>query len=80
LVPRRDGDPDRRRPDVPLAAVDHEGEFLDMLVQHQRDSRATLRLMRKLAKKQEFGSKLLITDKLRSYAATFPASATDLPS
>jgi transposase-like protein len=31
-------------------AVDHEGEVLDMLVQRQRDSRAALRLMRKLLK------------------------------
>jgi putative transposase len=33
-------------------AVDHEGEVLDMLVQRRRDSRAALRLMRKLLKKQ----------------------------
>src|SRR6516165_4147487 len=35
-------------------AVDHEGEVLDMLVQRRRDSRAALRLMRKLLKKQGF--------------------------
>jgi transposase-like protein len=29
-------------------AVDHEGEVLDVLVQSRRDSRAALRLMRKL--------------------------------
>src|SRR3954452_13645370 len=52
-------------------AVDHEGEVLDMLVQHRRDSRATLRLMRKLLKKQGFAPKLLVTDKLRSYASAF---------
>ena len=52
-------------------AVDHEGEVLDMLVQRRRDSRAALRLMRKLLKKQGFAAKLLITDKLRSYAAAF---------
>jgi putative transposase len=33
-------------------AVDHEGEVLDRLVQRWRDSRAALRLMRKLLKKQ----------------------------
>jgi putative transposase len=33
-------------------AVDHEGEVLDMLVQHRRDARTALRLMRKLLKKQ----------------------------
>jgi putative transposase len=31
-------------------AVDHEGEVLDMLVQHGRDTRAALRLMSKLLK------------------------------
>ena len=52
-------------------AVDHEGEVLDMLVQRRRDSRAALRLMRKLLKKQGFAPKLLVTDKLRSYGAAF---------
>jgi putative transposase len=52
-------------------AVDHEGEVLDMLVQCRRDTRAALRLMRKLLKKQGFAPKLLATDKLRSYAAAF---------
>src|SRR5216110_2190880 len=52
-------------------AVDHEGEILDMLVQRRRDCRAALRLMRKLLKKQGFAPKLLVTDKLRSYAAAF---------
>ena len=42
-----------------------------MLVQRRRDSRAALRLMRKLPKKQGFAPKLLVTDKLRSYAAAF---------
>jgi transposase-like protein len=35
--------------------------------------------MRKLLKKQGFAPKLLVTDKLRSYASAFPASATELP-
>ena len=52
-------------------AVDHEGEVLDMLVQRRRDTRAALRLMRKLLKKQGFAPKLLVTDKLRSYASAF---------
>src|SRR5215467_10810648 len=50
-------------------AVDHEGEVLDMLVQRRHDTRAALRLMRKLLKKQGFAPKLLVTDKLRSYAS-----------
>src|SRR5258708_7315839 len=52
-------------------AVDREGEVLDMLVQGRRDSRAALRLMRKLLKKQGFVPKLLVTDKLRSYGSAF---------
>src|SRR5258706_3289430 len=52
-------------------AVDHEGEVLDVLVQRRRDGRAALRLMRKLLKKQGFVPKLLVTDKLRSYASVF---------
>jgi putative transposase len=52
-------------------AVDHEGEILDMPVHRRRDKRAALRLMRKLLKKQGFAPKLLVTDKLRSYAAAF---------
>ena len=43
-----------------------------MLVQRRRDdSRAALRLMRKLLKEQGFAPRLLVTDKLRSYASAF---------
>ena len=42
-----------------------------MLVQRRPDTRAALRLMRKLLKKQGFAPKLLMTDKLRSYASAF---------
>src|SRR5215471_11091163 len=52
-------------------AVDHEGEVLDMLVQRRRDSRAALRVMRKLLKKQGFAPKSLVTDKLPSDASAF---------
>src|SRR5438128_9111640 len=52
-------------------AVDDEGEVLDMLVQSRRDSRAALRLMRRLLRKQGFVPKLLVTDKLRSYGSAF---------
>ena len=48
-----------------------EAEVLDMLVQSRRDSRAALRLMRKLLRKQGFVPKLLVTDKLRSYDSAF---------
>jgi putative transposase len=52
-------------------AVDHEGEVLDMLVQRRRDTRAALRLMRKLFRKHGFVPKLLTTDKLGSYGSAF---------
>ena len=43
-------------------AVDHQGEVLDMLVQRRRNTRAALRLISKLLKRQGFASKLLATD------------------
>jgi putative transposase len=52
-------------------AVDDAGEILDMLVPRRRDTRAALRLMRKLLKKQGFAPKQLVTDKLRSYSSAF---------
>ncbi len=52
-------------------AVDHEGEVLDMLVKRRRDKRAALKLMRKLLKKQGFAPTVVVTDKLKSYAAAF---------
>jgi putative transposase len=42
---------DRRRAAVSLACRRPRGEVLDMLVQRRRDTRAALRLMRKLLKK-----------------------------
>ncbi len=50
-------------------AVDHEGEVLDLLVQRRRDKAAAMKLMRKLLKKQGYAPEVLVTDKLRSYAA-----------
>ena len=50
-------------------AVDSEGEVLDLLVQPRRDTKAALRLMRKLLKKQGFAPDQLVTDKLGSYGA-----------
>ena len=49
-------------------AVDSEGEVLEILVQPRRDKTAALRLMRKLVKKQGCAPRVLVTDKLRSYA------------
>ena len=50
-------------------AVDQHGAVLDVLVQSQRDRHAARRLMRKLLKKQGRAPRVLITDKLKSYAA-----------
>ena len=50
-------------------AVDQEGFVLDVLVQSRRDKKAAKRLLRKLMKKQGRAPRVLITDKLRSYAA-----------
>ena len=50
-------------------AVDSEGEVLDMLVQPRRNKAAALKLLRKLMKRQGFAPRVIVTDKLRSYAA-----------
>ena len=50
-------------------AVDSEGEVLDILVQPKCDTKAALRLMRKLLRKQGFAPAVLVTDKLGSYGA-----------
>jgi putative transposase len=50
-------------------AVDQHGAVLDVLVQSRRDRHAARRLMRKLLKKHGRAPRVLITDKLKSYAA-----------
>ena len=50
-------------------AVDDEGEVLDLVVQKRRDRAAAVKFLRKLLKKQGFAPRVLVTDKLRSYAA-----------
>ena len=50
-------------------AVDGHGFVLDVLVQRRRDTKAAKRLMRKLLKKYAMAPRVMITDKLRSYAA-----------
>jgi putative transposase len=50
-------------------AVDQDGFVLDVLVQSRRDRKAARRLMRKLLKKTARAPRVMITDKLRSYAA-----------
>jgi putative transposase len=50
-------------------AVDQHGAVLDVLVQSPRDRHAARRLMRRLLRKHGRAPRVLITDKLRSYAA-----------
>jgi putative transposase len=49
--------------------VDQHGVVLDILVQSRRDAKAAKRLLRKLFKKQGIAPRVMITDKLPSYAA-----------
>jgi transposase-like protein len=50
-------------------AVDDEGEVMDMVVQKQRDTKAALRLMRRLLRNQHVEPETITTDGLRSYPA-----------
>jgi putative transposase len=51
-------------------AVDQHGTVLDILVQSRRNAKAAKRLLRKLLRKQGVAPRVMITDKLASYAAT----------
>ena len=50
-------------------AVDQHGVVLDILVQSRRNAEAAKRLLRKLLKRQGRSPRVMITDKLASYAA-----------
>ena len=50
-------------------AVDDEAEVLDVLVQTQGDTRAAVRLMRKLVRKHGFAPETITTDGLGSYGS-----------
>ena len=52
-------------------AVDQEGEVLDFLLPARRDTRAALKLLRRLSKLQGIAPKMIITDKWKAYAAAF---------
>ncbi len=58
-------------------AVDQDGEVLDILVQSRRNKRAAKKFFRKLLKVLQYVPWVIVTDKLRSYAA---AKAEILPS
>jgi putative transposase len=50
-------------------AVDQEGYTLDILVQSRRDRKAAKRFFRKLLKELCYVPRVIVTDKLKSYAA-----------
>ncbi len=50
-------------------AVDQHGHVLDILVQSRRNARAAKRFFRKLLKGLQYVPRVIVTDKLRSYAA-----------
>ena len=50
-------------------AVDQDGHTLDVLVQSRRDRQAAKRFFRKLLKGLRYAPRVLVTDKLKSYAA-----------
>src|SRR5262245_51453704 len=50
-------------------AVDQEGNVLDILVQRRRDKRAAKKFLRKLLKGLSYVPRVIVTDKLKSYAA-----------
>ena len=50
-------------------AVDQDGNILDILVQRRRDKRAAKKFFRKLLKGLTYVPRVIITDKLQSYAA-----------
>jgi putative transposase len=50
-------------------AVDQDGNVLDILVQSRRNKKAAKRFFRKLLKGLQYVPRVIITDKLKSYAA-----------
>ncbi len=50
-------------------AVDQHGNVLDILVQSRRTAKAAKRFFRKLLKGLQYVPRVIVTDKLRSYAA-----------
>jgi putative transposase len=57
------------RPDYLWRAVDQDGNVLDILVQSRRNTKAAKRFFRKLLKGLQYVPRVIITDKLKSYAA-----------
>ena len=57
-------------------AVDQHGTVLDILVQSRRNTKAAKRFFKKLLKGLQYVPRVIVTDKLKSYAA---AKRTILP-
>ena len=57
-------------------AVDQDGHVLDILLQSRRNTKAAKRFFRKLLRGLQYVPRVIVTDKLRSYAA---AKRTILP-
>jgi putative transposase len=69
VAPRRGCDQHRRQEALALARGGSARVVLDILVQSHRNAKAAKRLLRKLLKKQGMVPRVIITDKLASYAA-----------
>ena len=50
-------------------AVDDEGEFLDLVMQRERDTAAASKLLRRLLRNQAIEPTAIVTDGLTSYGA-----------
>jgi putative transposase len=50
-------------------AVDQDGHVLDILVQSRRNTQAAKRFFRKLLRSLQYAPRVIVTDKLKSYAA-----------
>ncbi len=50
-------------------AVDEDGNVLDILMQRRRNKAAAKKFLKKLLKKQGYAPHVMVTDKLKSYAA-----------
>lgn len=59
----------KKQPYYLWRAVDAEGTVLEVLLQRHRDTEAAKRFFRKLLKKQGFVPRVIVTDKLKRYAA-----------
>ena len=51
--------------------VDNEGTVLDIVVQRKRNTKAAMRLLRKLLRNQDIKPSRIVTDRLGSYGAAF---------